>query len=89
MAGGIASYSAMNYAKKVAGSAHTNVNDCNTLIGNQTIVTGANIVSGAPAATQYGMGASALTDGVAADCVVTNGDDNTVIVTFKAIGATP
>ena len=89
VAGAIASYSAMNYAKKVAGSAHLDANNCNVLVGNQTIVTGANIVAGAPAAGQYGMNTAALTDGVASDCIVTNGDDNTVAITFKAIGATP
>jgi MSHA pilin protein MshA len=89
VAGAVASYSAMNYAKKVAGSAHTNVNNCDTLIGNQTIVTGANIVAGAPAAGQYGINTNAIADGATSDCVLTNGDDNTVTVTFKAIGATP
>src|SRR4051812_45449447 len=62
VAGAVASYSAMNYAKKVAGSAHTNVNDCSTLIGNQTIVTGANIVVSPAGAGQYGIDAGALVD---------------------------
>jgi MSHA pilin protein MshA len=89
VAGAIASYSAMNYAKKVAGSAHTNVDNCNKLIGPSTIVTGATIVVSPAGPGQYGIDAGALGDGVAGACTLHNGDDAAAVVTFNAIGATP
>jgi MSHA pilin protein MshA len=88
VAGAISSASTMAYARKIAtGFASSPVTNCNQLTSAAGFVSGPTVISSAtPPAGQFGLNTAALTSGSAGSCTLTNGDDNTIVITFSAVG---